>query len=164
LEKATVIGLVADGVLSQDQSQVLDMWGIREYCGPASAKAGYIYKYDLSIPISDFEQFIREMRERLDKHSEALVVNWAHIRDSDLHLNVVTPGIRQHSQEIQDLLEPFIFESVVRRGGSISAEHGLGRCKNEYLTICKGETELSIMSSVKNLFDPNGIMNPGKVL
>jgi len=85
--------------------------------------------------------------------------------DGNLHLNVITPGIFEVNNEVKSLIEPYIFESVMKRGGSISAEHGLGQCKNNYLgKYAKSEEAVMIMKSIKNTFDPNGIMNPGKFL
>ena len=142
----------------------LHRWEVRESCNPIVGSKGYIYKYDLSLPISEFDDFIQEIRQRLEAHPSATVVNWGHVIDGNLHLNVSTPGVFEEDPEIAEKLEPYIFESVIRRGGSISAEHGLGQCKNEYLPLCKDATTLQAMRSVKQLFDPNGIMNPGKYL
>lgn len=105
------------------------------------------------------------MKERLSSRPDVKVVNWGHVIDGNLHFNVITPGVFDVDQDLKTLMEPYIFEAVVRRGGSISAEHGLGQCKNEYLgTYAKNKTAVSIMKSVKELFDPNGIMNPNKYL
>ena len=88
-----------------------------------------------------------------------------HVIDGNLHFNVTTPGKFEHDSEVQDLLEPYIFESVARRNGSISAEHGLGRCKNQYMgTFAKNPAAVEIMRNIKKMFDPNGILNPGKLL
>jgi FAD/FMN-containing dehydrogenase len=80
--------------------------------------------------------------------------------DGNIHLNVMTPGNIEIAPNIVASLEPYIFQ----QGSSISAEHGLGQCKNEYLKLCKDDTTLDTMRSIKKLFDPNGIMNPGKYL
>lgn len=94
-----------------------------------------------------------------------MLVNWGHVIDGNIHLNVITPGNYEEDSELKSLLEPFIFEAVVRRGGSISAEHGLGQQKNKYLgTYAKNPEAVSIMKSMKNMFDPHGILNPGKYL
>lgn len=101
----------------------------------------------------------------LSRRPDAILVNWGHVIDGNIHLNVITPGVFEEDRELKSLLEPFIFEAVVRRGGSISAEHGLGQQKNKYLgTYAKNEEAVSIMKSMKQLFDPNGILNPKKLL
>jgi FAD/FMN-containing dehydrogenase len=139
-------------------------WEVRESCNPIIASKGYIYKYDLSIPISEFDELVADIRQRLADHANAVVVNWGHVIDGNIHLNVTTPGVFEIDSEIVEKLEPYIFLAVIARGGSISAEHGLGQCKNEYLKLCKDDTTLDAMRSIKKLFDPNGIMNPGKYL
>lgn len=140
-------------------------WEIRESCNPIIREIGYNYKYDISLPLSDYYDIAEEMRERLATKPEAVVVNWGHVIDGNLHLNIVTPGAFSADEKIKSLIEPFIFESVIRRGGSISAEHGLGQCKNNYLgKYAKNEDVLKVMKSLKKIFDPNGIMNPGKFL
>lgn len=105
------------------------------------------------------------MRKHLESRPDAILANWGHVIDGNIHINVVTPGVFEEDAGIKALLEPFIFESVLKRGGSISAEHGLGQQKNKYLgKYAKDEQAVSIMRSVKQLFDPNGILNPGKYL
>mmetsp|Transcript_20134 Transcript_20134/g.24819 ORF Transcript_20134/g.24819 Transcript_20134/m.24819 type:complete len:511 (+) Transcript_20134:43-1575(+) len=165
LEKCMDNNYVVDGILAQDLKQVQEMWHIREGCNPIIKAKGYNYKYDLSLPIPQFYDIIEETRRRLSSRPDAICVNWGHVIDGNIHINVITPGKFEEDEEIKALLEPIIFESVVRRSGSISAEHGLGQQKNKYLGVyAKNQEALSIMKSMKELFDPNGIMNPGKYL
>jgi FAD/FMN-containing dehydrogenase len=165
LEAAMESETVVDGILSQDLTQLNDMWEAREYAGPAVSQAGYIYKYDISVPVPEFEDMSIDVQNHLEGLStHTVVVNWGHNMDGNQHLNIVTPGVFEPSPEVIERLEPFIFESVVRRGGSISAEHGLGQCKNNYLPMCKDEAALESMKSLRRMFDPMGIMNPGKFL
>lgn len=141
------------------------MWDIRESCNPIIKAAGYNYKYDLSLPISQYYDIVEETRNHLQSRPDVIIVNWGHVIDGNIHINVITPGIHQEDIALKALLEPFIFEAVVKRGGSISAEHGLGQQKNKYLgTYAKNDAAVSIMKSMKQLFDPNGILNPGKYL
>lgn len=165
LDEAMTQEIVADGVLAQDLTQLAEMWEVRECCNPIVASRGYVYKYDLSLPVAEFDDLVSEIRQRLQgPHSNAIVVNWGHVIDGNIHLNVTTPGIFEKDTEILNQLEPYIFKAVIRRRGSISAEHGLGQCKNNYLGMCKDDTTLDVMRSIKQLFDPNRIMNPGKYL
>ena len=165
LEQTMAQDVVADGVLAQDLTQLYEMWEVRESCNPIVASQGYVYKYDLSIPISEFDELVSEIRQRLQgPYPNAVVVNWGHVIDGNIHLNVTTPGVFEKDPGIAARLEPYIFEAVIRRRGSISAEHGLGQCKNQYLPLCKDDTTLETMRSIKHLFDPNFIMNPGKYL
>lgn len=156
---------VVDGILAQDMTQISNLWEIRESCNPIIKSRGYNYKYDISLPIKDYYKIAEEMRERLFACSQAVVVNWGHVIDGNLHLNVVTPGNFEIDSDILHLIEPYIFESVVRKGGSISAEHGLGQCKNNYLgKYAKSSSVVSVMAILKRNFDPHGILNPGKLL
>jgi FAD/FMN-containing dehydrogenase len=164
LEKSMKDGCAVDGVLAQDLKQVNAMWNVRESCNPVTLSRGYILKYDISLPIPDFPDFIAEMKERIRGHPRAQVVNWGHVVDGNLHFNVVTVGSKEQDIVLKDLLEPYIFESVIRRGGSISAEHGLGQSKNNYLPMAKSKVALELMQSMKEMFDPNNILNPGKYL
>ena len=85
-----------------------------------------------------------------------------HVLDGNLHFNVITAD---KDDEVEQLLEPYIFQEIYKRKGSISAEHGLGRCKNQYLGIyAKNKLSVEYMKSLKELFDPNRILNPYKYL
>ncbi len=141
-------------------------WEIRESCNPIIKAEGYNYKYDLSIPIPQYYEIVEETREKLKStRPDVIIVNWGHVIDGNIHINIVTPGKFEEDEEVKSLLEPFIFEAVVKRGGSISAEHGLGQQKNNYLgKYAKNHEAVAIMKSMKNMFDPNGILNPGKYL
>ena len=166
LQRCMEDGNVIDGVLAQDIKQQSNMWEIRESCNPIIKSKGYNYKYDISLPIKEYYTIVEEIRDRLSTCDQAVeVVNWGHVIDGNLHLNIITPGKFEVDSDLLHLIEPFIFEFVVERGGSISAEHGLGQCKNDYLgKYAKTPEVLSVMLMLKKSFDPNGILNPGKFL
>jgi FAD/FMN-containing dehydrogenase len=167
LETVMEQGVVVDGILAQDWRQVQELWRFRELCNPSVAATGYVYKYDVSLPVPEFPRFIDEMRNRLGSVVGERTIqnpNWGHVIDGNLHFNVVSPGMYEKDEELLATLEPFIFESVLRRKGSISAEHGLGICKNEYLSMVRDPNVLATMRSIKGLLDPNGILQPGKYL
>ena len=96
-----------------------------------------------------------------DADDGAELVSWGHLGDGNLHLNVVS---KVPNPAIPACLEPWLFEWVARAGGSISAEHGVGRCKNELMPLIKSAEVLEVMGDVKAVFDPKGILNPGKML
>jgi len=167
LEESIQQNAVEDGVLAQDLTQLESMWAVRESCNPTVASHGYTYKYDVSLPISDFEDFANDLRRRLDSKCSSLdiaITNWGHIMDGNLHFNVTTLGKFDMEPKVLEALEPYIFESVIRRGGSISAEHGLGQAKNKYLPKVHDASTLALMKTIKQVMDPHGIMNPGKYL
>lgn len=165
-------GWVVDGVMAQNRSQVHDFWQIREVCNPAAAATGCVYKYDVSLSVTDFDDFIQNIKRRLvDYYNpnrqhvvELLCVNWGHIIDGNLHCNVVTPGTFEEDPHVLDYIEHSVFKAVLARNGSISAEHGLGQYKNNKLPQIKDPATLRSMFAIKDVFDPKGILNPGKYL
>eukprot|EP00535_Pseudo-nitzschia_heimii_P006278 CAMPEP_0197194202 /NCGR_PEP_ID=MMETSP1423-20130617/28812_1 /TAXON_ID=476441 /ORGANISM="Pseudo-nitzschia heimii, Strain UNC1101" /LENGTH=583 /DNA_ID=CAMNT_0042647589 /DNA_START=77 /DNA_END=1828 /DNA_ORIENTATION=+ len=163
--------LVSDGVMARNLSEIEEFWNARELCNPASAATGFVYKYDVSLAASDFENFIRDTQAQLEDLSrtssldESLIcVNWGHIIDGNLHCNIISPGIFVRDTELSELIDETILGEVVKRNGSISAEHGLGQKKHIYLPRIKDSSSLEAMYGIKNLLDPNHIMNPGKYL
>jgi len=108
------------------------------------------------------------MRERLDADATfepgnkdlTNVVGYGHLGDGNLHLNVTT---REFDPDVFSQIEPYIFERVSSMKGSISAEHGVGRAKAEYLHMSKSENTVQLMRAMKQLLDPNGVMNPYKM-
>jgi FAD/FMN-containing dehydrogenase len=164
---------IADGVLAQDVKQVEHFWTIRELANPATMATGYGYKYDLSLPVAEFADFSQEVQDHCRKilhSSDAAKLwngSWGHILDGNIHFNITTPGHFECNETVRACLEPFIFEAVLARGGSISAEHGLGQQKKEFLNMVYSQNngnELHVMQSLKALFDPSGILNPYKYL
>lgn len=148
-------------------------WEIRESINPKITQKGYTYKYDASFPrLPDFHDIVLEMNSRLvsygyntPQQQEAKIVTFGHVADGNLHFNVVTPGnFLKDDNLVNSVLEPYLFHSVIRRNGSISAEHGIGRSKRKYLPLVKSTETLEMMRSIKLLLDPKGILNPGKVL
>jgi len=168
LEHAMGEGLVADGTLAENETQQKALWGWREGITEAIGHAGGTYKYDLSIPIQDLYKIVEDTQERLEKaglisedDSQPCVgvVGFGHMGDGNLHLNI---PVRRYTDEVRETLEPWVYEWVSKRNGSISAEHGLGIAKNKYIGYSRSETMIKLMKQIKSLFDPKGIMNPYK--
>jgi FAD/FMN-containing dehydrogenase len=165
-------GLVTDGVLAQDQKQADNLWRLREGAAEALTRHGYTYKYDVSVPTHQMYSLVELMRDRLDAHTAfapdeegggegAHVMGYGHLGDGNLHLNVVT---REFEPEVLAQIEPFVFERVAEMRGSVSAEHGIGRSKVQFLGLSKSEGTIGLMKGLKRSLDPNGILNPYKVL
>ncbi|XP_041018111.1 D-2-hydroxyglutarate dehydrogenase, mitochondrial [Juglans microcarpa x Juglans regia] len=152
-------GLISDGVLAQDINQASSFWRIREGVPEALMKAGAIYKYDLSLPVEKMYNLVEEMRIRLGDSSK--VIGYGHLGDGNLHLNISTP---QYDDMILAQIEPFVYEWTSKHRGSISAEHGLGLMKANKIFYSKSRESVQLMASIKKLMDPNGILNPYKVL
>ena len=123
---------------------------------------GAVYKYDLSMPVSDMYTLVEEMRGRLQDVPDVIVAGYGHIGDGNLHLNISSPA--GYSIEVENLIEPFVYEWTAARGGSISAEHGLGLMKAQCIGYSKSPEAIDLMRKLKQLMDPHGILNPYKVL
>ncbi len=153
-------GIIVDGTVAQDETQVKSLWGWREGIPECLGHWGGVYKYDLSIPISELYSLVEETRAKLtdaglvgddDSHPVVDVVGYGHMGDSNLHLNVAT---RRYDKAVEKALEPFVYEWIAKRNGSISAEHGLGLAKKNYIGYSRSETMIRLMKQIKNLYDP----------
>jgi len=153
-------GVVEDGTVATVPSKQGEIWQLRERLAEALMKDGYCYKYDISLPLSVFYESILVMKERLG-NNVTRVVGYGHIGDGNMHLNITTP---EYKQDVMDKIEPFLYEWTSRHKGSISAEHGLGFKKRNFIHFSKSDSAIFLMKQIKSVFDPKGIMNPYKVL
>ncbi len=153
---------IQNGFMANDFKQLREMWSIREACNPCVARAGYVYKFDVSIPIEEYMCVALEL-ESLQRFDLTVCV-WGHVADGNAHINIVTPGKFEKDYALAKEIETIVYDTVLERSGSISAEHGIGQSKNEALGRIKEKNVLDVMKQVKAMFDPHGIMNPGKFL
>ncbi|KAG5221453.1 actin interacting protein [Salix suchowensis] len=153
----------------ESPAQFSSLWSLREGVTEAVSKEGKAYKYDISVPLSTFKQVVDVTRDHLKSkgllHDGAVkhVIGYGHVGDGNLHLNVIA---EQYMDEIQDALEPFIYELV----GTSTSHHLFGVIINRaYISAShrgsiSAEHGIALMKQIKQLFDPRGIMNPGKVI
>ncbi|GFY61672.1 d-2-hydroxyglutarate dehydrogenase, mitochondrial [Trichonephila inaurata madagascariensis] len=151
---------ISDGTIATEPSRIKAIWSIRERITEALLKEGHGYKYDISLQLSDFYKIVEVMRERLGQKVTRCVA-YGHLGDGNLHFNATS---RTFDPEVLALIEPFIYEWTSERKGSISAEHGIGYKKRDYLHYNKTNEAINLMKSMKALIDPQGILNPYKVL
>ena len=163
LERLFDSNTIQNGVLANDMRQMNDMWSIREACNPCVARAGCVYKFDVSIPIEEYIDVALEL-ERLLLRFDVKICVWGHVADGNAHINIVTPGRYEKDYELANDIETIVYDTVLKRHGSISAEHGIGQSKKGALGRFKDANILEVMGQIKALIDPHGIMNPGKVL
>lgn len=165
-EQVVANGWVVDGVLSQSESQARALWQLRE--GISESLAPYTpYKNDLSVRIAQVPEFLNDVdRFVADSYPDFEVVWYGHIGDGNLHLNILCPeGMAvEEFMAKGHAMSPKIFELVRQRQGSISAEHGVGLLKRDFLQFSRSEGEIELMRGLKQLFDPQQILNPGKLL
>ena len=156
-------GIVVDGTIAHDSLQSAGIWRVREGITAALARSGYVYKYDVSVPLAELYDLVDEIRAALQPLG-ALTTAFGHLGDGNLHLNVFTPGKFERDDAVLSAIEPRIYNWIAARRGSISAEHGIGVMKPHYLSMSKTEPVIEVMRGLKTLLDPNGILNPAKVL
>lgn len=156
---------VRDGVVAADETQARAIWRLREGVSDAMTTAGYVYKYDVSLPLPRMYELVEDTRARLRDagvEESAKTAGYGHLGDANLHLNVTS--LTGRDDKVLDLLEPWLFEWVAKASGSISAEHGIGQCKPHFLHLSKADSAVDLMKTLKATLDPQGILNPYKVL
>jgi FAD/FMN-containing dehydrogenase len=158
-------GWVLDGVVSQSVAQAESLWRLREDISETISRWSP-YKNDVSTIVSRVPDFLAEVEAVvIGDYPDFEVVWYGHIGDGNLHLNILKPDAlpMDEFQQRCGVVSKAVFEIVQRYGGSVSAEHGVGLLKKDYLHYSRSETEIAIMRQIKLAFDPLGIMNPGKV-
>jgi len=158
-------GWVLDGVVSQSVAQAQTLWRLREDISETISR-WTPYKNDISTLISRVPDFLAEVEAVVNASYPDFEIVWfGHIGDGNVHLNMLKPDElpMDEFQRRCGEVSQWVFEIVQRYEGSISAEHGVGLLKKDYLHYSRSETEIAIMRQIKLAFDPAGIMNPGKV-
>ncbi|MER0041891.1 MULTISPECIES: FAD-binding oxidoreductase [unclassified Pseudomonas] len=158
-------GWVLDGVMSQSQTQLKNLWKLREYLSETISHHTP-YKNDISVTVSKVPAFLRDIDAVVAEHYPDYEVVWyGHIGDGNLHLNILKPEHMDKDAFFASCarVNKWVFEIVQRYNGSISAEHGVGLVKRDYLQYSRSPEEIACMKAIKAVFDPNGIMNPGKI-
>ena len=158
-------GLASDGVISASDAQAQQLWRLRE--GITESVARYVpYKNDVSVRIAAMPAFLAEAQALLAREYPQFEVVWfGHIGDGNLHINILKPDDMPPAGFVADCerVTKLLAGALQRHGGSISAEHGIGLVKKPYLGCTRSEHEIAAMRAIKAVFDPAGIMNPGKL-
>ena len=158
-------GWVLDGVMSQSETQLKNLWKLREYLSETISH-WTPYKNDISVTVSKVPAFLRDIDAIVAEHYPDYEVVWyGHIGDGNLHLNILKPEHMDKDAFFAEcaLVNTEVFETVRKYNGSISAEHGVGMVKRDYLQYSRSPVEIQYMKAMKAVFDPNGVMNPGKI-
>jgi len=153
-------GLASDGTLATDSSKILEIWALRERMAEAILHDGYNFKYDMSFKADVMYNMVEDTRKHLAGKVKS-VVGYGHIGDGNLHLNIT---VEKNTPEVTALIEPFVYEWTSANGGSVSAEHGLGFKKRQYIEYTKKREAVLWMKKIKHLFDPKNILNPYKTM
>lgn len=158
-------GWVLDGVMSQSEQQLQNLWKLREYISETISH-WTPYKNDVSVTVSKVPAFLKEIDAIVEANYPDFEVIWfGHIGDGNLHLNILKPDAMAKEEFFAKCatVNQWVFETVDKYNGSISAEHGVGMTKRDYLGYSRSPEEIALMKAIKAVFDPNGIMNPGKI-
>lgn len=164
-EKCLLEGWVQDGVISQSEVQAKNFWRLREDISESLAKHSP-YKNDISVAISQVPVFMNELDQILTRAYPSWEVIWfGHIGDGNLHINILRPDGLSKEEFVKECrkVDILVFEAVMKHRGSISAEHGVGLTKKAFLRFSRSQEEIELMKGIKKVFDPDQIMNPGKI-
>ena len=168
LEVAFERGCVSDAVVAESLSQARNLWHIRESITLAQAEEGLNIKHDISLPVSAIAAFVAQTDAMLAREIEGVrLVNFGHLGDGNLHYNVQAPVGRDNAEFLrtqEDRVNTLVYDAVRGFGGSISAEHGVGSLKVDTLPDYTDPTALAMMRRLKKALDPQGILNPGRVV
>ncbi|WP_415403797.1 FAD-binding oxidoreductase [Tateyamaria sp. SN3-11] len=165
-ESAVGDGLVADGMIAQSEAQRADFWAIRESIPEANRRIGSVSSHDISLPLGALANFIAEGGVRIDALGKFRINCFGHVGDGNLHYNVFPmPGKTRADHLVErDKIKRIVHDLVHEMGGSVSAEHGVGRLKVDDLERYADPAKLAAIRAIKAALDPLGIMNPGAVL
>lgn len=166
LARALDTGLASDAVIAQSGAQAGEFWTLREHLPEANRRIGAISSHDISLPLSEIPRFIVDAGGMLAAMGDMRVNCFGHLGDGNLHYNVF-PALGRDRAEYAALrprVQEAVHAMVVERGGSFSAEHGVGRLKAPDLARWGDPARLAAMRAIKAALDPLGIMNPGAVL
>jgi FAD/FMN-containing dehydrogenase len=168
LQAAIEQGAVSDAVLAESVAQARALWHVRESIPLAQAMEGPNIKHDIALPVSAIPQFVAHTDAALQAaFPGSRVVNFGHLGDGNLHYNLqAAPGASAQAflDEQEHAVNRIVYDAVVARGGSISAEHGIGSLKRDELQQRKSPVALAMMRAIKHALDPKGTLNPGRVL
>jgi len=162
LEMAAEKKLLVDAVLSQSDTQTQSIWNIREdIVGLAMALMPAVV-FDISLPIKHMDGYIRSLQKKVSETwgEAAQTIVFGHLGDGNLHIIV---SVGDGSEDTFNTIKKMVYIPLQDIGGSVSAEHGIGLEKKDYLALSRSSAELALMKKFKHMLDPKGILNPGKI-
>jgi FAD/FMN-containing dehydrogenase len=160
--------LIADAMFCTSQTQSAALWKLREGISQAQVRAGKVIKHDIALPISSLAPFTHAASQAIAASgiSGCEIINFGHLGDGNLHFNVMIALSSTYDdvKHATGVLNRLVHDLVTKMNGSISAEHGVGQLRRDELKHYKQPLEMELMMRIKQAFDPNLIMNPGKLV
>jgi len=159
--------LIEDGTLAQTRDQARALWDLREGISESLSATGLPHKNDIALPIARLEAFVRDFEELMaERYPTWEICLFGHIGDGNLHVNVMKPDDMDPDAFFAEThaADAHLFALVQRHQGSVSAEHGIGLLKRDWLGYTRSPEEIALMRALKGVLDPGGILNPGKVI
>lgn len=161
LEEAFESELIVDAVIAQSKKQREDLWAIRDDIEGLAQILMFPIVFDISLGIPQMDDYVDEVRQQLaDRWPDSLMVVFGHLGDGNIHLGIT---VGSHDPDEVHAVETIVYEALGSRQGVISAEHGIGLDKREYLKHSRSANEIALMKTLKTALDPKGILNPGKI-
>jgi FAD/FMN-containing dehydrogenase len=164
-EKCMESGWVQDGTISQNSEQYVNLWRLREDISETLSNFTP-YKNDISVKVSKVPEFLAKVDELVsDQYPDFELIWFGHIGDGNVHLNILKPSLLDKEEFFQRCatVSENVFALVKEYGGSVSAEHGVGLLKKPFLGYAREPQEIVYMQAIKKVFDPKGVLNPGKI-
>lgn len=168
LEEAFEAGLIDDATMAANETQAEAFWNLRETISPAERAIGPAVQHDISVPVDKMPAFVEEAVPLFeDRWPGTHAICFGHLGDGNIHFHVIAPaGAEREAWEASDgkAISREVHDMVTAWGGSISAEHGIGQLKRDELARLGDPAALQILRAVKQALDPQGLMNPGKLI
>tara|TARA_B100000959_G_scaffold256420_1_gene289584 strand:+ start:1312 stop:2706 length:1395 start_codon:yes stop_codon:yes gene_type:complete len=160
LSQAADSALVEEVVIADSDTKVNNLWAVRDAAAEVIG-AGFMHAYDVSLNIDDMGYFGEEVERRLrEVWPDTVIGLFGHIGDGNVHILInIGPDTKDHHLDIDEI----IYGLIQELNGAISAEHGIGLMKRQFLSYSKSDSEIALMKALKNTMDPDGILNPGRI-
>jgi FAD/FMN-containing dehydrogenase len=153
-------GEIADAAIAKSKGECERLWALRDDVLQVGQNAP-IFTFDVSLGIVEMESYVCEVRDGLKARWPAMsLMVFGHLGDGNLHL---IPGVGDGGSKARHDVEEIVYGALRKRGGSVSAEHGIGLEKRDYLSYSRNADEIALMRTLKKAFDPRNILNPGKI-
>ena len=148
--------------MAKTAKELQQIWQIREDVAILASKAKYDQHFDISIPISNIGNIITSIIQDLEKLNDVKTIfPFGHVADGNIHFII---GRDINTPEVIDKINSIVYSPLKKFKGSLSAEHGIGLHKKEYLKTTRSNEEIKLMEQIKTMFDPKNILNPGRII